>query len=50
MTQKLHYFSQLLELTGGFFSHVTRPVTVALETWGGTMDEITEVTVKRFSN
>ena len=32
-----------LELTAGFFSHVTSPVRMALETWGGTMDEIAEV-------
>ena len=31
------------EMTAGFFSHVTGPVRMALETWGGTMDEIAEV-------
>ena len=36
----------LEELTAGFFSHVTSPVRMALETWGGTMDEIAEVILK----
>lgn len=33
----------LLELSAGFFEHVTDPVKMALETWGGTMEEIDEV-------
>ena len=36
----------LEELTAGFFSHVTSPVRMALETWGGTMDEIAEVILR----
>ena len=34
------------EMTAGFFSHVTGPVRMALETWGGTMDEIAEVRIE----
>ncbi len=33
----------MLELAGGFFEHVTDPIKMALETWGGTMEEISEV-------